>query len=82
MKKTKGTTNLYDTEGYLASIKLSANTASPKGKRVKWTACPAEADPSQCFVPRSELLMEHETNGRLVKTGKQLTNKWKRSCSV
>lgn len=66
-------------KGILLSIKLSANTASPKGKRVKWTVCPTEAGPSQCFVPRSELLMGHETNGRLVKRGKVLTNKLKQS---
>jgi hypothetical protein len=33
MKKAKGKTNLYDTEW--VPIKLSANTANPKGKRVK-----------------------------------------------
>jgi hypothetical protein len=76
MKRTKELHIFMTQKGILVSIKLSANIASPKGTG------PAEADPSQCSVTRTELLMEHETNGRLVKTVKGLTNKWKQSCPV
>ena len=57
------------------SIKVSANIASPEGMRPEWTVCPGMSSPppprTLWSVPRTRLVMEHETKGGLLKTAQR-----------